>query len=94
MTLTNRLGQDIFIRLCNEDEPKVLHASDSRISFVSQEAGEPEKLQVSGCLLLHYCKPCMQVLSLSLCMVNLINSRRGTLSSSFLNRNNLVLLSA
>ncbi|CAK8539544.1 unnamed protein product [Lathyrus sativus] len=46
MTFTNRIGQDIFIKLSTEDEPKVLHASDSRMSFVCRGAGGPEKLQV------------------------------------------------
>ena len=46
MTFTNRLGQDIFIKLSTEDEPKVLHASDSRVSFVCRGIGGPEKLQV------------------------------------------------
>ncbi|CAL0314337.1 unnamed protein product [Lupinus luteus] len=46
MTFTNRLGQDIFIKLSTEDSPKVLHASDSRISFVCHGIGGPEKLQV------------------------------------------------
>lgn len=46
MTFTNRLGQDIFIKLSTEDEPKILRASDSRTSFVCRGAGEPEKLQV------------------------------------------------
>lgn len=47
MTFTNRLGQDIFIRLNGEDEPKVLRASDSRVSFVCYEAAGAHKLQVS-----------------------------------------------
>lgn len=47
MTFTNRLGQDILIRLNGEDEPKVLHASDSRVSFVCHEATGTDKLQVS-----------------------------------------------
>ncbi|OIV92802.1 hypothetical protein TanjilG_00936 [Lupinus angustifolius] len=46
MTFTNRLGQDILIKLSTEDSPKVLHASDSRISFVCRGIGGPEKLQV------------------------------------------------
>ncbi|KAJ7944655.1 pleckstrin-likey (PH) domain-containing protein [Quillaja saponaria] len=46
MTFTNRLGQNLFIKFSNEDEPKVLRASDSRISFVYREAGGAEKLQV------------------------------------------------
>ncbi|XP_020979196.1 uncharacterized protein LOC107640015 [Arachis ipaensis] len=45
MTFTNRLGRDIYIKLSTEDEPKVLHASDSRVSFVCRGNG-PEKLQV------------------------------------------------
>ncbi|XP_068635813.1 uncharacterized protein [Aristolochia californica] len=46
MTFTNRLGQDILVKLNSEDQPKFLHASDSRVSLVSREVGEPEKLQV------------------------------------------------
>ncbi|KAG9452487.1 hypothetical protein H6P81_005391 [Aristolochia fimbriata] len=46
MTFTNRLGQDIQIKLNNGDPPKILRASDSRVSLVSREVGEPEKLQV------------------------------------------------
>ncbi|KAK7309084.1 hypothetical protein RJT34_05549 [Clitoria ternatea] len=46
MTFTNRLGQDIFIKLSTEDEPKVLRASDSRVYFVCRGIGGTEKLQV------------------------------------------------
>lgn len=46
MTFTNRLGQNIFLKLTAEDEPKVLHPSDSRISFVYRGTGGPENLQV------------------------------------------------
>jgi hypothetical protein len=46
MTFTNRLGQDMFIKFCSEDAPKVLRASDSRISFVYHETGGLDKLQV------------------------------------------------
>ncbi|OMP08179.1 Vacuolar protein sorting-associated protein 62 [Corchorus olitorius] len=46
MTFTNRLGQDLYIKLSSEDEPKVLRASDSRISFVHCENGGTDKLQV------------------------------------------------
>ncbi|RDY03158.1 Vacuolar protein sorting-associated protein 13C, partial [Mucuna pruriens] len=45
MTFTNRLGQDIFIKLSSEDVPKVLRASDSRMYFVCRGIGGPEKLQ-------------------------------------------------
>ncbi|ONK73416.1 uncharacterized protein A4U43_C04F31270 [Asparagus officinalis] len=45
MTFSNRLGQDVFIRFNVEDQPKTLHASDSRVSFIYHEAG-PDKLQV------------------------------------------------
>jgi hypothetical protein len=38
----------MFIKFCSEDEPKVLHASDSRISFVHRETGSLDKLQVRG----------------------------------------------
>lgn len=46
MTFTNRIGQDIFLKLSAEDEPKVLHPSDSRISFVYRGTVGSEKLQV------------------------------------------------
>ncbi|PQQ07890.1 uncharacterized protein Pyn_00513 [Prunus yedoensis var. nudiflora] len=46
MTFTNRLGQDMYIKLCNEDEPKVLRATDSRVSFVHRKSDGPDKLQV------------------------------------------------
>lgn len=55
MTFTNRLGQDIFIKLSTEDEPKVLRASDSRVSFVCRGIGAPEKLQVGYSSQLIYC---------------------------------------
>jgi vacuolar protein sorting-associated protein 13A/C len=54
MTFTNRLGQDIFIKLSTEDEPKVLRASDSRMSFVCRGAGGPEKLQVGYNYLIYF----------------------------------------
>lgn len=38
----------MFIKFCSEDEPKVLHASDSRISFVHRETDSIDKLQVRG----------------------------------------------
>ncbi|KAJ4951540.1 hypothetical protein NE237_028372 [Protea cynaroides] len=46
MTFTNRLGQNMFIKLSSEDEPKILRTSDSRVSFVYRETGEPDKFQV------------------------------------------------
>ncbi|XP_042486677.1 uncharacterized protein LOC122066914 [Macadamia integrifolia] len=46
MTFTNRLGQNIFIKLSSEDEPKILRASDSRVSFVYRETGEADKFQI------------------------------------------------
>lgn len=46
VTFTNRLGQNIFIKLSSEDEPKILRASDARVSFVYREAGQPMELQV------------------------------------------------
>lgn len=47
MTFTNRLGQDMFIKLSSEDEPKILRATDTRVSFVYRESGGTDKLQVS-----------------------------------------------
>ncbi|XVF52445.1 hypothetical protein PTKIN_Ptkin05aG0018700 [Pterospermum kingtungense] len=46
MTFTNRLGQDMYVKLSSEDEPKVLRTSDSRISFIHCENGGIDKLQV------------------------------------------------
>ncbi|XP_058190168.1 uncharacterized protein LOC131307586 isoform X5 [Rhododendron vialii] len=46
VTFTNRIGQDMFMKLSSEDEPKILHASDSRVSFVYRESSGPTKLQV------------------------------------------------
>ena len=48
MTFTNRLGRDISIKLCSEDEPKILRASDATVSFVHHESEGHDKLQVSG----------------------------------------------
>ncbi|VVA93348.1 unnamed protein product [Arabis nemorensis] len=45
MTFTNRIGEDIYIKLNSADEPKVLHAYDSRVSFVFHPSGRDE-LQV------------------------------------------------
>lgn len=45
MTFTNRIGEDIYIKLNSDDEPKVLNAYDSRVSFVFQPSGRDE-LQV------------------------------------------------
>ncbi|XP_031385571.1 uncharacterized protein LOC116199374 isoform X2 [Punica granatum] len=46
MTFTNRMGQDIYLKLSSEDEPKILHASDSRVSFLYHETSGSDKLQV------------------------------------------------
>ncbi|TYI15495.1 hypothetical protein ES332_A08G190100v1 [Gossypium tomentosum] len=46
MTFTNRIGQDLYIKLSNEDEPNVLCASDSRVSFVHYKNDGMEKLQI------------------------------------------------
>ncbi|KAJ6828337.1 uncharacterized protein M6B38_362940 [Iris pallida] len=46
MTFTNRVGQSVFIKFNDEDEPKTLHVSDSRVSFIYREAAGPDKLQV------------------------------------------------
>ncbi|KAK1438468.1 hypothetical protein QVD17_04277 [Tagetes erecta] len=46
MTFTNRLGQDIYVKLSSEDPPKLLKASDVRVSFVYRETEEPSKLQI------------------------------------------------
>lgn len=61
MTFTNRVGQDMFMKFCSEDVPKILHASDSRTSFVHRETGGLENLQVSSCLLLECCYPVVYV---------------------------------
>ncbi|KAL6906369.1 hypothetical protein ACP4OV_003970 [Aristida adscensionis] len=44
-TFTNRVGQDLYIKLSVGDEPKVLHAYDWRVSFMYSE-GDSDKLQV------------------------------------------------
>ncbi|XP_047340944.1 uncharacterized protein LOC124944671 [Impatiens glandulifera] len=46
ITFTNRLGCQIFLKLNSEDEPKVLHAYDSRVSFVHHPSDGPNALQV------------------------------------------------
>ncbi|XP_050223282.1 uncharacterized protein LOC126673249 [Mercurialis annua] len=46
MTFTNRLGQDIYVKLSSCDEPKILRAYDSRTSFVYHKESETDKLQV------------------------------------------------
>ncbi|CAN1333900.1 Intermembrane lipid transfer protein VPS13 [Linum perenne] len=46
ITYTNRLGEEIFIRLNAQDEPKVLRAYDSRVSFVHRRVVGSNKLQV------------------------------------------------
>ncbi|KAI3710546.1 hypothetical protein L2E82_40329 [Cichorium intybus] len=46
MTFTNRLGQDIYLKLSTEDPPKLLRASDVRVSFVYRETEEASKLQI------------------------------------------------
>ncbi|KAL7609935.1 hypothetical protein Lser_V15G10156 [Lactuca serriola] len=46
MTFTNRLGEDIYLKLSSEDEPKLLRASDVRVSFVYRETDQPSKLQI------------------------------------------------
>ncbi|XP_062073801.1 uncharacterized protein LOC133778015 isoform X2 [Humulus lupulus] len=46
MTFTNRVGQDILVKLSSQDEPKILRASDSRVSFSYRQSGGPDKLQV------------------------------------------------
>ncbi|KAK2999891.1 hypothetical protein RJ639_022624 [Escallonia herrerae] len=48
MTFTNRLGEDIFVKFNSEDQPKVLRASDVRVSFVYRETDGPNKLQACG----------------------------------------------
>ncbi|XAR70581.1 hypothetical protein NMG60_11027484 [Bertholletia excelsa] len=46
ITFTNRIGQDMYVKLSNEDAPKTLHAFDCRVSFVFREDNGPNKLQV------------------------------------------------
>uniref|UniRef100_A0A7N1A9Q6 Peroxin/Ferlin domain-containing protein n=1 Tax=Kalanchoe fedtschenkoi TaxID=63787 RepID=A0A7N1A9Q6_KALFE len=40
MTFTNRLGESIFMKISDEDEPKILWASDYRVSFLFREASD------------------------------------------------------
>ncbi|ERN15489.1 uncharacterized protein LOC18443778 [Amborella trichopoda] len=46
MTFTNRIGQDMYIKLGTMDFPKVLRASDLRVSFMTRAMEESEKLQI------------------------------------------------
>ncbi|CAI9095544.1 OLC1v1031527C1 [Oldenlandia corymbosa var. corymbosa] len=46
VTFTNRLGEKIYMKLSNEDEPKILQPADSRVPFVYRETDGPMKLQV------------------------------------------------
>ncbi|PWA96948.1 pleckstrin (PH) domain superfamily protein [Artemisia annua] len=46
MTFTNRLGRDIYVKLSSEDPPKLLRASDVRVSFVCLDTEGPSKLHV------------------------------------------------
>ncbi|GJX33564.1 pleckstrin domain superfamily protein [Tanacetum coccineum] len=46
MTFTNRLGRDIYVKLSSEDPPKLLRASDVRVSFVCLDTEGPSKLQI------------------------------------------------
>ncbi|XP_074317635.1 uncharacterized protein LOC141653693 isoform X2 [Silene latifolia] len=46
MTFTNRTGQDIYVKLSSQDEPKVLRASDSRVCFLYRETDDSNKLQI------------------------------------------------
>nr|XP_043638921.1 uncharacterized protein LOC122610015 [Erigeron canadensis] len=46
MTFTNRLGQDIYLKLSSEDQPKLLRSTDVRVSFVYRETDQPSKLQI------------------------------------------------
>lgn len=46
ITFTNRLGENIFIKLSGEDEPKILGITDARVAFVYRGNGGPNQLQV------------------------------------------------
>ncbi|KAG9142715.1 hypothetical protein Leryth_005471 [Lithospermum erythrorhizon] len=46
ITFTNRLGQNLHLKLSREDEVKILHASDVRVSFVCRDTGGTSELQV------------------------------------------------
>ncbi|XP_048140983.1 uncharacterized protein LOC115736923 isoform X3 [Rhodamnia argentea] len=46
ITFTNRLGQDILLKLSCRDEAKVLRLCDSRVSFPYRDDNGPNKLQV------------------------------------------------
>ncbi|XP_073000916.1 uncharacterized protein [Typha latifolia] len=46
MTFTNRVGQDVFIKINAGDHPKTLCAFDWRVSFLYSEAGGSDQLQV------------------------------------------------
>lgn len=52
ITFTNRLGEKIFMKLSEQDEPKILRITDARVAFVYCGNGGPIQLQVAGCFFL------------------------------------------
>lgn len=48
MTFTNRVGQIVLLKLSNEDEPKTLLVSDTRVSFIHRKIDGPNVIQVSA----------------------------------------------
>ncbi|KAK1307366.1 hypothetical protein QJS10_CPA10g01050 [Acorus calamus] len=46
MTFTNRMGQDIFIKFSDGEQPKILHAYDARVAFVHCRTGSTDKFQI------------------------------------------------
>ncbi|KAH6774114.1 pleckstrin homology domain-containing protein [Perilla frutescens var. frutescens] len=46
MTFTNRVGQNMFLKLTSEDEPKTLRVTDTRVSFVHHKTEGPNQIQV------------------------------------------------
>ncbi|EPS64219.1 hypothetical protein M569_10562, partial [Genlisea aurea] len=46
MNFTNRVGQIILLKFSEEDAPKTLHVSDTRVSFIHPKTLGPNKIQV------------------------------------------------
>lgn len=47
MTFTNRVGENLLLKLSSNDEPKTLWVSDTRVSFVHLKVDGPLEIQVS-----------------------------------------------
>ena len=54
ITFTNRLGEVIFLKQANTDEPKMLNPFDYRTMFPCPQTDESEGLQVSENLIYNF----------------------------------------